>query len=91
MELNKMKKGQATRLVSFNGTVNPDPNIDERENYWKLINEKGTIIYFTHEKKIPNSNRVLIKFESNLKALGLECHNDEPNSLWILMSDLKEI
>tara|TARA_R110001592_G_scaffold9723_3_gene51442 strand:+ start:930 stop:1190 length:261 start_codon:yes stop_codon:yes gene_type:complete len=86
-----MKKGQRIRLVSFNGTVNPDSNIDERENFWKLLNEIGTIIYLAHEKKFPNSNRVLIKFDSDLKSLGLECHNDEPNSLWILKSDLKEI
>ena len=89
--ITQMKKGQKIKLESFNGTTIPDNDTDDHENYWKLINEKGTLISFAHEKGVSNKSRVLIKFDNDVKSMGLECHNDEPNSLWILASDLSKL
>jgi len=32
--------------------------------------------------------RVLVKFLDDVKALGLNCHNDVENSLWMFVVDL---
>lgn len=69
----------------------PDVNIDQHENYWKLIGNTGTLLSFANEINFPNDDRVLIQFDFDIKAEGLECHNEKPNSLWILKADLEII
>jgi len=86
-----MKKGQRFVLHTFNGTETPYKECDERENYWKLIEEQGVIVNHADELGFPNKNRVLFQFDCDVKAHGLECHNEKPNALWILKTDLKEI
>jgi hypothetical protein len=80
------KIGNEVKLNSFNGTLKPDDNCQPHENYWRLIGYRGKIV------KEPNSkSRVLVQFTNDISSLGLECHNDSENSLWILESDLIEI
>lgn len=84
-----MKNRKKFILQTFNGTLSPEEYCDSNENYWILINEKGSIV--NSIEKINSSNkRVLFQFDCNVISKGLECHNSEPNSLWILMSDLKK-
>ena len=91
MSFTNMKKGQKFILETFNGTKTPNKECDENENYWKLIQEEGTVINHADELGFPNKNRVLFQFDCDVKARRLECHNEKPNSLWILKTDLKEI
>jgi len=86
-----MEKGQKFELISFNGKTTVDESCSQNENYWKLIGESGTLVNFAHELNFPNENRVLIRFDVDLNSEGLECHNDKPNTLWILCSDLRAI
>jgi hypothetical protein len=82
-----MKIGSKVKLTSFNGGLTPDEDCFPHENYWKLIGRFGVIANASNDKK----NRLLVQFEDDLHSLGLECHNDLKNSLWILISDLTEI
>lgn len=86
-----MNKGQKVELKTFNGRATPTAGCISHENYWKLIGITGTLINFAQELGFPNENRVLIQFDIDVVAEGLECHNEKPNALWILTSDLKEI
>ena len=91
MALIEMKKGRKYILKTFNGTRTPDEDCDEYENYWKLIEEEGTVIDYAEDLNFPSRSRVLFQFNIDVKSLGLECHNEKPNALWILKTDLKEI
>lgn len=84
-----MKKGKHFILKTFNGTSTPQEECDEKENYWKLVNETGTVVNFASELGFPDEKRVLFQFDIVLEELGLECHNEMPNALWILKTDLK--
>ncbi|MDP1800410.1 MAG: hypothetical protein Q8L81_03610 [Bacteroidota bacterium] len=68
-------------------TIEPDEEVTDNENYWKLIGEKGKII---DDREI-NDGRVLVLFENDLNYFGVENHNPVKNSLWIKKSDLKLI
>lgn len=89
-----MKIGKIVKLDTYNGSKASAPGYDPKENYWKLIGCKGVIIKdpFTCAKypdeALRNERRVLVKFECSLNSLGLYCHNDIENSLWILVTDL---
>jgi hypothetical protein len=80
----KMIKNRFVILKSFLGTTKPKKDTSEKENYWKLIGEKGKVI-----DDQGTDNRVLVLFESNLDDYQLENHNPIKNSLWIRLSDLK--
>ncbi|NEM98082.1 hypothetical protein [Pontibacter burrus] len=86
-----MEKGERFILKTFNGATTPSKECEEKENYWKLIQEEGTVVNFADDLGFPYKNRVLLQFDCDVKARGLECHNEKPNSLWILKTDLKEI
>jgi hypothetical protein len=73
-----MTKNRVVILKTFLGTKKPKKDTSERENYWKLIGEKGTII----DGHVTN-DRVLVLFESNLDDYQVENHNPTKNSLWI--------
>ncbi|MEO9965474.1 MAG: hypothetical protein ABJF11_06790 [Reichenbachiella sp.] len=86
-----MEKGQKFELKTFNGKTTANKDCCKNENYWQLISTTGTLVNFAHELNFPNENRVLIQFDVDVKAKGLECHNEIPNALWILTSDLSAI
>ncbi len=71
-------------LKTFNGKKNPPKIFNVRENYWKLIGERGKIINNCDF----NDDRVLVLFEKDLENFGLENHNPIKNSLFILKTDL---
>jgi hypothetical protein len=72
------------QLVTFNGQLFSQDKCDPKENYWALIGKTGFVIESQNIRK-----RVLVQFEEDLCELGLTCHNPKPNSLFILVSDLK--
>lgn len=76
-------KSRVVMLKTFLGTKAPTADTLERENYWKLIRRKGTIIGDA------TKDRVLVLFESNLDDYELENHNPTKNSLWIKTTDLE--
>ena len=86
-----MKKGQKFELKTFNGTLKSIRSQNNNEDYWKLIGQQGTLLHFANELNFHNDDRVLFQFDIDLKIHGLECHNELPNSLWILKTDLAKI
>ena len=84
-DLHHLKPGKRVVLKSFNGSLIAPQDVKPEENYWLLIGSKA-IVEITN-----NTERVLIKFERDLSSLGLASHSEHPNSLWILISDLKFI
>ena len=81
-----MKVGQKARLVTFNGELECSEYCDPSENYWSLINLTGTVV-----KDVNSRGRVTVTFDANVGSKGLHCHNEIPNSLHILPSDLAVI
>lgn len=77
------ESGIKVRLKSFNGTLEPLAECKREENYWRLIGQSGVVA--ASDDAGP---RVLVKFDEPASGAGLYCHNDIPNSLLILQSDL---
>lgn len=73
-------------LKSFNGKSVAPEDCDPNENYWLLLGKRGRII-----KDKNSRSRVLVKFYEPVSELGLCCHNEIPNSLLILLSDVEII
>jgi hypothetical protein len=90
------------RVISFNGSMYKpaDRYIRSCDDYWKLIGFEGIIIADEHMYRelfeVANTSRVLVKFDNDIKVIGLASHNamddsNWENSLWILVSDLEKI
>lgn len=84
-DLHLLKPGKRVVLKSFNGSLIAPQDIKAEENYWQLIGCKAVV------ELANDTGRVLIKFERDLSSLSLINRNASPNSLWILISDLKFI
>lgn len=79
-----MEKNTIIKLKTFHGTLKPKNKVKIRENYWKLIGEKGIVVEIADF----NPEKVLIIFEKNLDDFDLENHNPIKNSLYIDKKDL---
>jgi len=75
------------RLISFNSENEAPHDVEPRENYWLLIGQTGTVVKDQPPRGV-EAGRVLVQFGCNVKALGLECHNEVENALWISKGDL---
>lgn len=75
--------GSRVVLQSFNGSAKAPADCKPSDNYWRLIGSTGTVI--THANAL---GRVLVRFDEDVAARGVACHNPEPNSLLIAKSDL---
>jgi hypothetical protein len=84
------KLGERVKLVSFDGELTPVSTLRKTDNYSLLIGGSGLVVDTAPPTGI-SADRVLITFDINLNILGLENHNETPNSLWILRSDLLAI
>lgn len=85
------KIGDVVVLKSFLGLEIAPPHVKARENYWNVIGNSGTVVGDETKFKMPRherGERVLVKFNQDLKGIGLESHNEVENSLWIFVSDL---
>jgi hypothetical protein len=81
----KIDKNTSVKLKSFLGTLNPEKNILDHNNYWKLIGENGKVI----DERENYAGRILILFDKNLDEFEVENHNPIKNSLWIKKTDLE--
>ena len=81
-DLQFLKPGKKVAVKSFNGSKAAPTDVNAAENYWLLVGAKAVVVTTTDDNR-----RALIKFECDLRALGLVCDNE--NALWILISDLK--
>lgn len=90
-----MEVGSKIEMISFNGLTEAPSDCVPDENFWKLISEKGTVVQDSSESDLYASfskdKRVCVVFDSDLNSFGLVNHNGVPNSLWILVSDLKVV
>jgi len=90
----QFKIGDRVRLISFLGEDSSPPGVWPHENYWKLIGESGSVVNNVAPSsisKLDKQHRVLIQLNVDLSAIGLEAHNEIPNSLWIRTSDIEMI
>ena len=90
----KLKNTDVVVLKSFWGTMAPTGNVRANENYWILVGEKGVVLKSESETTLPRherGERVLVLFDVDIRAKGLECHNEVDNSLWIFVSDLEKV
>lgn len=79
-----MDVGSRVRLKSFNGDISPPEECDCSENYWVIVGSTGTVL-----SSMNSRGRVLVTFDIDVTSFGLYCHNEIPNSLLILPSDLE--
>ena len=84
-DLHHLQPGKKVALKSFNRNLVSPQNVKPQEDYWKLIGSKAVVDQLSKD----NNGYVLVTFEPDLSSLGLTCHNEVPNSLWILIDDLK--
>ena len=85
---------EKVRLVSVLGKKTAPSGTRTDENYWRLIGETGEIVSREQSAamaELPDSPRVLVRFDVSVNDMGLACHNKVPNSLWIPESDLLPI
>ena len=73
-------------LQCFNGTAKGPPDERPSNDYWRMIGSNGVVLEPANAR-----GRVLVRFDKDVAALGLTCHNPEPNSLLIAESDLAAI
>lgn len=72
------------QLQAPSGTKPPD-------DYWVLIGRKGTVISTDELDGLPAHRlgpRVLVRFDEDVEAMGLHCHNKMKNTLYIFENDL---
>ena len=81
----KIEKNTLVKLKSFLGTLTPTKKIQNDNDYWKLLGEKGKVIDNTEI----NDERVLVLFDKNLDDFKVANHNPIKNSLWIKKTDLE--
>ena len=79
--------GSRVILLSFNGTTIRQPDVDACDNYWLLIGKEGVIVANDPPRGI-EEDRLLIQFSVDVGSMGLACHNEIANSLWLKRSDL---
>lgn len=93
--MDSMKKGDKVVLETFNLMSKSNEGVEPSENYWLLLGKTGHVIQSPLESGIYASfsreKRLLIKFDVDLSAFHLSCHNEVENSLWILEADLRVI
>lgn len=82
----RMEIGTRVELATFNGAGVAPPDRLASENYWLLLGQRGRVIGVSEQ-----SNRVLVRFDCAVERFGLHCHNPEPDSLYILASDLRSV
>ena len=79
--------GTRVRLRAFEGEATAPPDVEPHENYWRLVRQPGTVRSVVAPAGI-RSDCVLIDFDVNVSGMGLSCHNEVENALWISRSDI---
>jgi len=84
--------GDRVVMTSFNGTTQPTGTVKLSENYWLLVGVSGVIAKTWEQAGFAmDEKKFLVTFDQNVKDVGLHCHNEIENSLWILASDIVSI
>ncbi|WP_157462671.1 hypothetical protein [Curvibacter gracilis] len=86
-----LQKNSQVLVQSFLGFTTSPGDTRDIDNYWKLIGKKGLVLMNEKEggmSRHVRGERVLVKFSDDVKAMGLNFHNDVENSLWMFVVDL---
>lgn len=67
--------GSRVVLQSFNGFAKAPADGKPADNYWRLIGSAGTVL--THANAL---GRVLVRFDEDVAARGVACHNPSPTA-----------
>ncbi|WP_432728902.1 hypothetical protein [Variovorax sp. W6] len=82
--------GKRVRLISFLGKPSAPSGVKVAENYWILIGNSGMAICNGEGVwGLPGRSRYLVQFERNVESLGLHCHNEITNALWVEENDIE--
>lgn len=84
--------GRKVLLATFLGSKHPPDDVRPSEDYWRLIGTNGTIVLEESQTSMARHQRglrVLVQFPGSITDMGLACHNEVPDSLWIFVSDLE--
>ena len=84
---NMLQLGSIVQLVTFSGEKFASKRVCATEDFWKLVGFTGKVVSMSPPKNI-GQERVLIQFDVTLSTMGLHCHNETQNSLWIKNSDI---
>ena len=77
-------KNSRVRLKTFQGLSKSTHDVDDNDNYWKLIGQCGTVI----DNELDDIEKVLVLFDVDLDIFQLANHNPIKNSLMIKIKDL---
>jgi hypothetical protein len=77
-------KNSRVRLKTFQGLSKCPYDVDDYDNYWKLIGQFGTVI----DNELDDKEKVLVLFDVELDNFQLANHNQIKNSLIIKIKDL---
>jgi hypothetical protein len=81
--------GERVTLRSFRGTTSAPEETRDTDNYWLLVGHSGAVVDDVSKiGRHPNGERLLVRFDQDVAAMGLACHNKVPNALWLFVSDL---
>ncbi len=86
--------GERVVLKSFDRQRVAPPQARDDENYWRLVGSRGIVASKQRRFVVGNSGckeRLLIVFNEDITELGLACHNEQANSLWISIDDLEQL
>lgn len=87
-----MEIGNSVKLITFLGTKQPNGEVRDDENYWKLIGRVGTVVSEPMEITFFRPNlgpQVMVDYGVCVTELGLADHNPEgAGKLRSFVSDL---
>jgi hypothetical protein len=86
----EVRVGTRVVLKTFLGTSRGSA-VRPADDFWRLIDCTGTIVDDDDAHvggRHPRGRRVLVRFDTDVRALGLHCHNPVPDALWIFTADL---
>ncbi|MGF1788858.1 hypothetical protein L4D00_24000 [Photobacterium swingsii] len=84
---------QKVRVISFHGLKKEKTHKEELGVYWNLIDLSGMVVSPNprlHPAYPERGSQVLVRFDIQLALIGIDCHNDVSNSLWLFKTDLIE-
>ena len=88
----KYKVNDVVKLKSFFGMTEAEEDVNESENYWKLIGTCGKIVEARtkpHPAYLDRGVQYLVQFSDIIEKYNLTIHNPLPYSLLLFESDLE--
>lgn len=89
-----MEVGARVVMRTFRGLTGPAEDVRPDEDFWRLVGAAGTVVRLGASSVTLAAGlrpHVLVRFDADVRALGLACHNSVPNALWLCVDDLAAV